>query len=90
MLITKKKRVWEMVASRVRSESGLSGCLVRAEQWEGKWKALTLAFRKCEDHNSRNRQRKERILYIGTTSSRYLATILTAGLRCLKKPLISK
>ena len=49
-----------MVASRVRSESGLSGWSVRAEQYEGKWKALTLAFRKCEDHNSRTgNERKE-------------------------------
>ena len=60
MLITKQKRVWEMVASRVRSKSGLSGCLVRGEQCEGKLKALTLAFRKSEDHNSRTgNERKE-------------------------------
>ena len=37
----------------VRMLSGKSGCSPRADQCEGKWKALTLAFRKCEDHNSK-------------------------------------
>ena len=47
----KKKQVWEMIAARMKSESSSSP---RADQCEGKWKALTLAFRKCEDHNSQS------------------------------------
>ena len=47
----KKKQVWEMIAVRMQSEK--SGSSPRAEQCEGKWKALTLSFRKCEDHNSK-------------------------------------
>ena len=47
----KKKQIWEMIA--VRMQSRKSGCSPRADQCEGKWKALTLAFRKCEDHNSK-------------------------------------
>ena len=47
----KKKQVWEMIA--VRMQSGKSGSSPRAEQCEGKWKALTLSFRKCEDHNNK-------------------------------------
>ena len=44
----KKKQVWEMM------QSGKSGSSPRAEQREGKWKALnTLYFRKCEDHNNK-------------------------------------
>ena len=39
-----------MIAARMWRESG---CSPRPDQCEGKWKALTLAFRKCEDHNSK-------------------------------------
>lgn len=36
------------------------GCNARAEQCEGKWKPLTLSFRKCEDHkNQTGSYRKE-------------------------------
>ncbi|XP_068756245.1 uncharacterized protein [Montipora capricornis] len=45
----KKKQVWELIASRMKSSYG---CNARADQCEGKWKALTLSFRKCEDHNN--------------------------------------
>ena len=40
-----------MIAARMKSESSSSP---RADQCEGKWKDLTLAFRKCEDHNSQS------------------------------------
>ena len=43
----KKKQVWEIIASRMKEHD----CTARPDQCEGKWKALTLAFRKCEDHN---------------------------------------
>ena len=46
----KKKQVWEMIAARMRRESG---CSPWPDQCKGKWKALTLAFQKCEDHNSK-------------------------------------
>ena len=39
-----------MIAARMRRESG---CSPWPDQCEGKWKALTLAFQKCEDHNSK-------------------------------------
>lgn len=46
----KKKQIWEMIASKMSEH----GCTARPEQCEGKWKALTLAFRKCEDHNNQS------------------------------------
>ena len=46
----KKKSVWELItASMVAENPNFSA---RPEQVEGKWKSLTLAFRKCCDHNS--------------------------------------
>lgn len=50
----KKKQVWEVIAAIMQAESVESGRNIspRADQCEGKWKALTLGFRKCEDHNS--------------------------------------
>ena len=47
----KKEQVWEMIA--VRMKSGKSRSSPWAEQCEGKWKALTLSIRKCEDYNSK-------------------------------------
>ena len=39
-----------MIAARMRRESG---CSPWPDQCKGKWKALTLAFQKYEDHNSK-------------------------------------
>ena len=49
-----KKQVWEVIAAIMQAESVESGRNIspQADQCEGKWKALTLGFRKCEDHNS--------------------------------------
>ena len=50
----KKKQVWEVIVAIMQAESVESGRNIspRADQCEGKWKALTLGFRKCKDHNS--------------------------------------
>ena len=48
---TKKRSEWEVIAAIMQAESGRN-ISPRADQCEGKWKALTLGFRKCEDHNS--------------------------------------
>ena len=42
----KKKSVWELITAENPNFSA------RPEQFQGKWKSSTLAFRKCCDHNS--------------------------------------
>ena len=44
----KKKSDWELTKASIAAETPS----VRPEQVEGKWKSLTLAFRKCCDHKS--------------------------------------
>ena len=46
--------MWEIIADRMQRESQGNGNSLRSDQCEGKWKALTLAFRKCEDHNNKS------------------------------------
>jgi len=46
----KKKSVWELITASMPAEN--PNFSARPEQVEGKWKSLTLAFRKCCDHNS--------------------------------------
>ena len=46
----RKKSVWEMIATGMQESRGT----LRPDQCEGKWKTLTQAFRKCEDHNSKS------------------------------------
>lgn len=46
----KKKSVWELITASMAAEN--PNFSARPEQVEGKWKSLTLAFRKCCDHNS--------------------------------------
>ena len=49
----KKKSVWELITASMAAEN--PNFSARPEQVEGKWKSLTLAFRKCCDPNhSRN------------------------------------
>ena len=44
-----KKSVWELITASMATEN--PNFSARPEQVEGKWKSLTLAFRKCCDHN---------------------------------------
>ena len=46
----KKKSVWELITASMAAEN--PNFSARPEQVEGKWKSLTLTFRKCCDHNS--------------------------------------
>ena len=69
----KKKQVMEVIAAIMQAKSVESGrnILPRADQCEGKWKVLTLAFRKCEDHNSQTgNKRRECPFYITFDANR--------------------
>ncbi|XP_067030535.1 uncharacterized protein [Acropora muricata] len=58
----KKKSIWELITASTATEN--PNFSARPEQVEGKWKSLTLAFRKCCDHNSiSGHDRKECLLY---------------------------
>ena len=58
----KKKSVWEMIAESMATENPTFS--PRPEQVEGNWKSLTLAFRKCCDHNCiSGKDRKEWTFY---------------------------
>ena len=46
----KKKSVWELITASMAAEN--PNFSARPEQVEGKWKSLTLTFRKCCDDNS--------------------------------------
>ena len=58
-----KKRVWELITIRLTTENPNFGA--RPEQIEGKWKTLTLAFRKCCDHNIFREMFKRNVLSTG-------------------------
>ena len=85
----KKKQAWEVIAARMQAESVESGRNIspQADQCEGKWKALTLGFRKCEDHNSQTgTERKECPFYKELSEVFPYATASSSGqgdsLRC--------
>ena len=44
----RRKNVWELITASMAAENPIFR--IRHEQVEGKWKSLTLAFRKCCDH----------------------------------------
>ena len=64
----KKKSVWELITASMTAEN--LNFSPRPEQVEGKWKSLTLAFRKCCEKNAHFTGKKQSSMFTGLMFAR--------------------
>ena len=76
----KTKSVWELITASMTAEN--PNFSAQLEQVEGKWKSLTLAFRKCCDHNSIwGNDGKELVPFTGKLQSSMVTGLMFACMR---------